>query len=169
MLSLNREVDKVLSGLEILSKVFDQQSAFMVSKMIQQVWVFVCVCVCARLFGTEAIPVFPESINCHKPQTNTRFSTFPVCIAKSWIEYKQQMKPNCVMLLYRVSKVYAGPPEDTKYCSSSSFRCYLPSFITDITELCTKHHIPKHDLCPSCERLIKAVAWDSYFTRLSLL
>uniref|UniRef100_A0A6Q2XWV2 phosphatidylinositol-3,4,5-trisphosphate 5-phosphatase n=1 Tax=Esox lucius TaxID=8010 RepID=A0A6Q2XWV2_ESOLU len=34
---LNGEVDKVLSGLEILSKVFDQQSAFMVSKMIQQV------------------------------------------------------------------------------------------------------------------------------------
>uniref|UniRef100_A0A8C7YK38 phosphatidylinositol-3,4,5-trisphosphate 5-phosphatase n=1 Tax=Oryzias sinensis TaxID=183150 RepID=A0A8C7YK38_9TELE len=34
--SLNREVDKVLCGLEILSKVFDQQSAFMVSKMIQQ-------------------------------------------------------------------------------------------------------------------------------------
>ncbi|XP_061638833.1 phosphatidylinositol 3,4,5-trisphosphate 5-phosphatase 2A isoform X1 [Phyllopteryx taeniolatus] len=33
---LNGEVDKVLSGLEILSKVFDQQSAFMVSKMIQQ-------------------------------------------------------------------------------------------------------------------------------------
>ncbi|XP_063763285.1 phosphatidylinositol 3,4,5-trisphosphate 5-phosphatase 2A isoform X2 [Eleginops maclovinus] len=32
----HREVDKVLSGLEILSKVFDQQSAFMVSKMIQQ-------------------------------------------------------------------------------------------------------------------------------------
>lgn len=32
-----REVDKVLSGLEILSKVFDQQSAIMVSKMIQQV------------------------------------------------------------------------------------------------------------------------------------
>lgn len=35
--SLTREVDKVLCGLEILSKVFDQQSAFMVSKMIQQV------------------------------------------------------------------------------------------------------------------------------------
>uniref|UniRef100_A0A3B3B8K0 phosphatidylinositol-3,4,5-trisphosphate 5-phosphatase n=1 Tax=Oryzias melastigma TaxID=30732 RepID=A0A3B3B8K0_ORYME len=34
---LNGEVDKVLCGLEILSKVFDQQSAFMVSKMIQQV------------------------------------------------------------------------------------------------------------------------------------
>ncbi|XP_054883810.1 phosphatidylinositol 3,4,5-trisphosphate 5-phosphatase 2A [Poeciliopsis prolifica] len=33
---LNGEVDKVLSGLEILSKVFDQQSAFMVTKMIQQ-------------------------------------------------------------------------------------------------------------------------------------
>ncbi|KAM8904469.1 phosphatidylinositol 3,4,5-trisphosphate 5-phosphatase 2A isoform 2-T2 [Spinachia spinachia] len=33
---LNGEVDKVLSGLEILSKVFDQQSSFMVSKMIQQ-------------------------------------------------------------------------------------------------------------------------------------
>ncbi|RVE64636.1 hypothetical protein OJAV_G00127770 [Oryzias javanicus] len=33
---LNGEVDKVLCGLEILSKVFDQQSAFMVSKMIQQ-------------------------------------------------------------------------------------------------------------------------------------
>uniref|UniRef100_A0A674B456 phosphatidylinositol-3,4,5-trisphosphate 5-phosphatase n=1 Tax=Salmo trutta TaxID=8032 RepID=A0A674B456_SALTR len=33
---LNGEVDKVLSGLEILSKVFDQQSAFIVSKMIQQ-------------------------------------------------------------------------------------------------------------------------------------
>uniref|UniRef100_A0A8C5EW91 phosphatidylinositol-3,4,5-trisphosphate 5-phosphatase n=1 Tax=Gouania willdenowi TaxID=441366 RepID=A0A8C5EW91_GOUWI len=33
---LNGEVDKVLTGLEILSKVFDQQSAFMVSKMIQQ-------------------------------------------------------------------------------------------------------------------------------------
>uniref|UniRef100_A0A674P5I7 phosphatidylinositol-3,4,5-trisphosphate 5-phosphatase n=1 Tax=Takifugu rubripes TaxID=31033 RepID=A0A674P5I7_TAKRU len=33
---LNGEVDKVLSGLEVLSKVFDQQSAFMVSKMIQQ-------------------------------------------------------------------------------------------------------------------------------------
>uniref|UniRef100_A0A7N6B7Z7 phosphatidylinositol-3,4,5-trisphosphate 5-phosphatase n=1 Tax=Anabas testudineus TaxID=64144 RepID=A0A7N6B7Z7_ANATE len=33
---LNGEVDKVLSGLEILSKVFDQQSAFMVSRMIQQ-------------------------------------------------------------------------------------------------------------------------------------
>lgn len=33
---LNGEVDKVLSGLEILSKVFDQQSAYMVSKMIQQ-------------------------------------------------------------------------------------------------------------------------------------
>uniref|UniRef100_A0A8D0CXX4 phosphatidylinositol-3,4,5-trisphosphate 5-phosphatase n=1 Tax=Sander lucioperca TaxID=283035 RepID=A0A8D0CXX4_SANLU len=38
---LNGEVDKVLSGLEILSKVFDQQSAFMVSKMIQQVRIFV--------------------------------------------------------------------------------------------------------------------------------
>lgn len=38
--SLIREVDKVLSGLEILSKVFDQQSAFMVSKMIQQVQLF---------------------------------------------------------------------------------------------------------------------------------
>uniref|UniRef100_A0A4W5KJG5 phosphatidylinositol-3,4,5-trisphosphate 5-phosphatase n=1 Tax=Hucho hucho TaxID=62062 RepID=A0A4W5KJG5_9TELE len=35
-LSFSWEVDKVLSGLEILSKVFDQQSAFMVSKMIQQ-------------------------------------------------------------------------------------------------------------------------------------
>ncbi|KAK6296469.1 hypothetical protein J4Q44_G00326110 [Coregonus suidteri] len=33
---LNGEVDKVLSGLEILSKVFDQQSSFMVSRMIQQ-------------------------------------------------------------------------------------------------------------------------------------
>ncbi|KAJ3590309.1 hypothetical protein NHX12_008262 [Muraenolepis orangiensis] len=33
---LNGEVDKVLSGLEILSKVFDQQSASKVSKMIQQ-------------------------------------------------------------------------------------------------------------------------------------
>lgn len=33
-------MDKVLSGLEILSKVFDQQSAFMVSKMIQQVTLF---------------------------------------------------------------------------------------------------------------------------------
>lgn len=33
-------MDKVLSGLEILSKVFDQQSAFMVSKMIQQVRIF---------------------------------------------------------------------------------------------------------------------------------
>uniref|UniRef100_A0A8C7YMK7 phosphatidylinositol-3,4,5-trisphosphate 5-phosphatase n=1 Tax=Oryzias sinensis TaxID=183150 RepID=A0A8C7YMK7_9TELE len=30
------KLDKVLCGLEILSKVFDQQSAFMVSKMIQQ-------------------------------------------------------------------------------------------------------------------------------------
>ena len=39
-ISPNREVDKVLSGLEILSKVFDQQSAFMVSKMIQQVRIF---------------------------------------------------------------------------------------------------------------------------------
>uniref|UniRef100_A0A8C7FVJ8 phosphatidylinositol-3,4,5-trisphosphate 5-phosphatase n=1 Tax=Oncorhynchus kisutch TaxID=8019 RepID=A0A8C7FVJ8_ONCKI len=46
-------LDKVLSGLEILSKVFDQQSAFIVSKMIQQVLYifylvffhgFVCVC-----------------------------------------------------------------------------------------------------------------------------
>ena len=37
---VTREVDKVLSGLEILSKVFDQQSAFMVSKMIQQVQLF---------------------------------------------------------------------------------------------------------------------------------
>lgn len=43
-LSSNREVDKVLSGLEILSKVFDQQSAFMVSKMIQQVCFLFCVC-----------------------------------------------------------------------------------------------------------------------------
>uniref|UniRef100_A0A8B9GXX6 phosphatidylinositol-3,4,5-trisphosphate 5-phosphatase n=1 Tax=Astyanax mexicanus TaxID=7994 RepID=A0A8B9GXX6_ASTMX len=33
---LHGEVDKVLSGLEILSKVFDQQSASMVSRMIQQ-------------------------------------------------------------------------------------------------------------------------------------
>nr|XP_023648302.1 phosphatidylinositol 3,4,5-trisphosphate 5-phosphatase 2 isoform X1 [Paramormyrops kingsleyae] len=33
---LHGEVDKVLAGLEILSKVFDQQSAFMVSRMIQQ-------------------------------------------------------------------------------------------------------------------------------------
>lgn len=41
----NREVDKVLSGLEILSKVFDQQSAFMVSKMIQQV------CILASLYS----------------------------------------------------------------------------------------------------------------------
>uniref|UniRef100_A0A8C9U378 phosphatidylinositol-3,4,5-trisphosphate 5-phosphatase n=1 Tax=Scleropages formosus TaxID=113540 RepID=A0A8C9U378_SCLFO len=34
---LHGEVDKVLAGLEILSKVFDQQSALMVSRMIQQV------------------------------------------------------------------------------------------------------------------------------------
>uniref|UniRef100_A0AAY4ENJ3 phosphatidylinositol-3,4,5-trisphosphate 5-phosphatase n=1 Tax=Denticeps clupeoides TaxID=299321 RepID=A0AAY4ENJ3_9TELE len=33
---LHGEVDKVLAGLEILSKVFDQQSASMVSRMIQQ-------------------------------------------------------------------------------------------------------------------------------------
>lgn len=33
---LHGEVDKVLCGLEILSKVFDQQSASMVSRMIQQ-------------------------------------------------------------------------------------------------------------------------------------
>ncbi|KAL4647083.1 phosphatidylinositol 3,4,5-trisphosphate 5-phosphatase 2 [Arapaima gigas] len=33
---LHGEVDKVLAGLEILSKVFDQQSALMVSRMIQQ-------------------------------------------------------------------------------------------------------------------------------------
>ncbi|XP_035389938.1 phosphatidylinositol 3,4,5-trisphosphate 5-phosphatase 2A isoform X2 [Electrophorus electricus] len=33
---LHGEVDKVLSGLEILSKVFDQQSASMLSRMIQQ-------------------------------------------------------------------------------------------------------------------------------------
>ena len=32
-----REVDKVLAGLEILSKVFDQQSSPMVSKILQQV------------------------------------------------------------------------------------------------------------------------------------
>lgn len=31
------EVDKVLAGLEILSKVFDQQSSPMVSKILQQV------------------------------------------------------------------------------------------------------------------------------------
>lgn len=43
--SPHREVDKVLSGLEILSKVFDQQSAFMVSKMIQQVRIFASFCV----------------------------------------------------------------------------------------------------------------------------
>uniref|UniRef100_A0A8C4X5P3 phosphatidylinositol-3,4,5-trisphosphate 5-phosphatase n=1 Tax=Erpetoichthys calabaricus TaxID=27687 RepID=A0A8C4X5P3_ERPCA len=34
---LHGEVDKVLAGLEILSKVFDQQSSVMVSRMIQQV------------------------------------------------------------------------------------------------------------------------------------
>uniref|UniRef100_A0A8C4X5P1 phosphatidylinositol-3,4,5-trisphosphate 5-phosphatase n=1 Tax=Erpetoichthys calabaricus TaxID=27687 RepID=A0A8C4X5P1_ERPCA len=33
---LHGEVDKVLAGLEILSKVFDQQSSVMVSRMIQQ-------------------------------------------------------------------------------------------------------------------------------------
>ncbi|XP_034778271.2 phosphatidylinositol 3,4,5-trisphosphate 5-phosphatase 2A isoform X2 [Acipenser ruthenus] len=33
---LHGEVDKVLNGLEILSKVFDQQSSLMVSRMIQQ-------------------------------------------------------------------------------------------------------------------------------------
>ncbi|XP_053552701.1 phosphatidylinositol 3,4,5-trisphosphate 5-phosphatase 2-like [Bombina bombina] len=33
---LHGEVDKVLSGLEILSKVFDQQSSPMVSKILQQ-------------------------------------------------------------------------------------------------------------------------------------
>lgn len=43
---LFREVDKVLSGLEILSKVFDQQSAFMVSKMIQQVQPCISLCLC---------------------------------------------------------------------------------------------------------------------------
>lgn len=36
-LSLPSEVDKVLAGLEILSKVFDQQSSPMVSKILQQV------------------------------------------------------------------------------------------------------------------------------------
>lgn len=30
------EVDKVLSGLEILSKVFDQQSSPMVTRLLQQ-------------------------------------------------------------------------------------------------------------------------------------
>lgn len=35
--SLPSEVDKVLAGLEILSKVFDQQSSPMVSKILQQV------------------------------------------------------------------------------------------------------------------------------------
>lgn len=48
-------MDKVLSGLEILSKVFDQQSAFMVSKMIQQVQVlfafFKSVWLCVSLFA----------------------------------------------------------------------------------------------------------------------
>ncbi|XP_042748962.1 phosphatidylinositol 3,4,5-trisphosphate 5-phosphatase 2-like, partial [Lagopus leucura] len=34
---LHSEVDKVLAGLEILSKVFDQQSSPMVSKILQQV------------------------------------------------------------------------------------------------------------------------------------
>ncbi|XP_063288837.1 phosphatidylinositol 3,4,5-trisphosphate 5-phosphatase 2 [Pelobates fuscus] len=33
---LHGEVDKVLSGLEILSKIFDQQSSLMVSKVLQQ-------------------------------------------------------------------------------------------------------------------------------------
>uniref|UniRef100_A0AAQ6A1E3 phosphatidylinositol-3,4,5-trisphosphate 5-phosphatase n=1 Tax=Amphiprion ocellaris TaxID=80972 RepID=A0AAQ6A1E3_AMPOC len=61
---LNGEVDKVLSGLEILSKVFDQQSAFMVSKMIQQVrifaflyiciYIYVCLCVYTQLDGKQA-------------------------------------------------------------------------------------------------------------------
>lgn len=37
MLFLCSEVDKVLSGLEILSKVFDQQSSPMVSRILQQV------------------------------------------------------------------------------------------------------------------------------------
>lgn len=35
--ALPSEVDKVLAGLEILSKVFDQQSSPMVSKILQQV------------------------------------------------------------------------------------------------------------------------------------
>uniref|UniRef100_A0A4W3GVC2 Uncharacterized protein n=1 Tax=Callorhinchus milii TaxID=7868 RepID=A0A4W3GVC2_CALMI len=34
---LNSEVDKVLAGLEILSKIFDQQSSPLLSRLIQQV------------------------------------------------------------------------------------------------------------------------------------
>lgn len=71
LFSLNREVDKVLSGLEILSKVFDQQSAFMVSKMIQQVCLFIlhlwlCVCVCvytrSQLFTFKKFDGSPETL-----------------------------------------------------------------------------------------------------------
>ncbi|XP_025051004.1 phosphatidylinositol 3,4,5-trisphosphate 5-phosphatase 2, partial [Alligator sinensis] len=39
---LHSEVDKVLSGLEILSKVFDQQSSPMVSRILQQLSVALC-------------------------------------------------------------------------------------------------------------------------------
>uniref|UniRef100_A0AAZ3SW52 phosphatidylinositol-3,4,5-trisphosphate 5-phosphatase n=1 Tax=Oncorhynchus tshawytscha TaxID=74940 RepID=A0AAZ3SW52_ONCTS len=66
---LNGEVDKVLSGLEILSKVFDQQSAFMVSKMIQQVLYFfyrvrvcVCVCVCVWMCFVTPLSVYPLQV-----------------------------------------------------------------------------------------------------------
>ena len=89
MLPSYREVDKVLSGLEILSKVFDQQSAFMVSKMIQQVGHVECnlLELVHKLFQTFLFYTFVDAIClrgsqkpvCLKLESQVRFLGFPVC------------------------------------------------------------------------------------------
>uniref|UniRef100_A0AAY4EMJ0 phosphatidylinositol-3,4,5-trisphosphate 5-phosphatase n=1 Tax=Denticeps clupeoides TaxID=299321 RepID=A0AAY4EMJ0_9TELE len=81
---LHGEVDKVLAGLEILSKVFDQQSASMVSRMIQQVtpscqpslYLSVVLCVSQALKALQEMSATSPSIS---PQISTRHTkTIPV-------------------------------------------------------------------------------------------